>query len=116
MNTVVVEDFAAEFEKPKTKDFIAALRRWGIEPTEKAMFLVMELDQNVVLSSRNIGTMKMLTPRTLNLFDVLNADKVVLTRDTVDYLNSRYGVDYDLEEGEEEEEEDEAENGGEEGN
>ncbi|KAM6597326.1 hypothetical protein CsatA_007850 [Cannabis sativa] len=108
VNTIVVEDFGDKFEKPKTKDFIEALKRWGIDPKQKSMFLVMELSENVVLSSRNIGTLKMLTPRTLNLFDILNADKLVLTQDAVDYLNGRYGVDFEGEAEDEEGEEEEA--------
>lgn len=108
VNTIVVEDFGDKFEKPKTKEFIAALKRWGIDPKQKSMFLMMELSENVVLSSRNIGTLKMLTPRTLNLFDVLNADKLVLTQAAVDYLNGRYGVDF---EGETEDEDGEYEGG-----
>ncbi|XP_062085141.1 large ribosomal subunit protein uL4c [Humulus lupulus] len=111
VNTIVVEDFGDKFEKPKTKEFIAALKRWGIDPKQKSMFLVMDLSENVVLSSRNIGTLKMLTPRTLNLFDILNADKLVLTQDAVDYLNGRYGVDFEGEA--EDEEEDEEADGGE---
>lgn len=58
-----------------------------------------------MLSSRNIGSVKMLTPRTLNLFDVLNSDKLVFTRETVDYLNQMYGYEYAEDEGEEEEDE-----------
>ncbi|CAN6559423.1 unnamed protein product [Malus baccata var. baccata] len=108
-NTIVVEDFSDEFEKlekPKTTEFIAAMRRWGLDPKEKTTFLVTEVANNVRLSSRNIGTLKMLTPRTLNLFDILNADKLIMTPETVDYLNARYGVDYD---GETEDEEDDEE-------
>jgi len=102
INTIVVEDFGDRFEKPRTKEFIEALKRWGVNPQEKSMFLMTEISDNVRLSSRNIGTLKMLTPRTLNLFDILNADKVVLTRAAVDYLNERYGVDeYEEDEGEE---------------
>ncbi|XP_057953220.1 large ribosomal subunit protein uL4c [Malania oleifera] len=103
-NAFVVEDFADRFERPKTKEFIAALKRWGIDPKEKSMFLLTEVSDNVRLSSRNIGTLKILTPRTLNLFDVLNSDKLVFTRATVDYLNSMYGSEYAGETGDEEEE------------
>ncbi|CAI8606699.1 unnamed protein product [Vicia faba] len=106
VNTVVVEEFGAEFEEsPKTKDFIAAMKRWGLDPTEKATFLMTEVSENVLLASRNIGSLKILTPRTLNLYDILNADKIVLTPGAVDYLNGRYGFseqddgDYDEEEG-----------------
>lgn len=105
VNTIVVEDFGERFEKPKTKEFIEALKRWGLDPKEKSMFLVSEVPKNVELSSRNIGTIKMLTPRTLNLFDILNADKLVLTRDTVDYLNRMYGIEYQAEDDDDEQEE-----------
>ncbi|KAG2669985.1 hypothetical protein I3760_14G063100 [Carya illinoinensis] len=103
INTVVVEDFGDKFETPKTKDFIAAMKRWGIDPKEKSMFLMTEVSDNLRLSSRNIGTLKMLTPRTLNLYDILNSDKLVLTPAAVDYLNSRYGVNAYEGEGEDEE-------------
>ncbi|KAE8673682.1 50S ribosomal protein L4 [Hibiscus syriacus] len=105
-NTIVVEDFADKFEKPKTKDFIDALKRWGLDPKQKSMFLMMDVPENVDKSSRNIGTLRMLTPRTLNLFDILNCDNLVLTPDTVEYLNGRYGEEY---EGETEDEEEGAE-------
>lgn len=105
-NMVVVEDFGDKFEKPKTSEFTSAMRRWGVDPKEKSMFLLMETADNVRLSSRNIGNLKMLNPRTLNLFDILNADKLVLTPGAVDFLNGRYGVDAveeDEEDGESEE-------------
>lgn len=91
----VVEDFGDKFATPKTKDFTEAMRRWGLDPKEKSMFLMSEVADNVRLSSRNIGTLKMLTPRTLNLYDILNADKLVLTPEAVNFLNARYGVDYE---------------------
>lgn len=94
-NGIVVEEFGDKFEKPKTKEFIGLLNRWGIDPKEKSMFLMTEVSDNVRLSSRNIGTLKMLTPRTLNLFDILNSDKLVFTQAAVDYLNEAYGYDLD---------------------
>ncbi|GMJ00806.1 plastid ribosomal protein L4, ribosomal protein L4, EMBRYO DEFECTIVE 2784 [Hibiscus trionum] len=104
-NTIVVEDFGDKFEKPKTKDFIEALKRWGLDPKQKSMFLMMDVPENVDKSSRNIGGLRMLTPRTLNLFDILNCDNLVLTPDTVDYLNGRYGEEYEGETEDDEEEE-----------
>ena len=103
MNTIVVEDFSDKFDKPKTKEFISAMKRWGIDPKEKSMFLMTEVPDNVRLSSRNIGTLKMLTPRTLNLYDILNSDKLVLTQETVDYLNRMYGLEATDEETDDEE-------------
>lgn len=105
VNGIVVEEFGDKFEKPKTKDFIEALKRWGIDPKEKSMFFMTEVSDNVVLASRNIGTLKMLTPRTLNLFDILNADKLVFTKPALDYLNEAYGYDDGEDEVEDEDDE-----------
>ncbi|XP_071720166.1 large ribosomal subunit protein uL4c [Rutidosis leptorrhynchoides] len=107
VNGIVVEEFGEKFEKPKTKEFIEVLKRWGIDPKEKSMFFMLDVNDNVALSSRNIGTLRMLTPRTLNLFDILNADKLVFTQDGLDYLNDVYGDDDgegEFEDGEEENE------------
>ncbi|XP_022729447.1 50S ribosomal protein L4, chloroplastic [Durio zibethinus] len=111
-NTIVVEEFGDKFEKPKTKDFIEALKRWGLDPKQKSMFLMMEVPENVSKSSRNIGTLRMLTPRTLNLFDILNCDNLVLTPDAVDYLNGRYGEDYEGDTDDDDDDDDEGEEEG----
>eukprot|EP01018_Ginkgo_biloba_P034322 Gb_03469 [translate_table: standard] len=105
VNTVVVEDFNDKFESPKTKDFISALKSWGVDPSENSLIFSMEVSENVKLSSRNIGTLKVLTPRNLNLYDVLRADKLIFTKASVEYLNRMYGLSSDVEE--------EAEEGGE---
>ncbi|KAG6386425.1 hypothetical protein SASPL_155326 [Salvia splendens] len=111
-NAIVVEDFEEKFEKPKTKEFIALMKRLGLDPKRKSMFLMTEVSDNVRLSSRNLGTLKMLTPRTLNLFDILDAESLVLSKGAVDFLNERYGLDGDGDEDEDEfEEEDDAEQG-----
>lgn len=115
----VVEEFEEAFASgPKTRDFVAALQRWGLDPKQKAMFFATDFDDNVRLSGRNIGSLKMLTPRTLNLYDILDARKLFFTPAAVDYLNSRYGAsvsdDYytdDEDDGEEELVEQEAEEG-----
>uniref|UniRef100_A0A0D9VS98 Large ribosomal subunit protein uL4c n=1 Tax=Leersia perrieri TaxID=77586 RepID=A0A0D9VS98_9ORYZ len=89
----VVEEFDEAFAAgPKTRDFVAALQRWGLDPKEKAMFFATDFADNVRLSGRNIGSLKMLTPRTLNLYDILDARKLFFTPAAIDYLNSRYGA------------------------
>ncbi|XP_057772433.1 50S ribosomal protein L4, chloroplastic [Salvia miltiorrhiza] len=103
-NTIVVEDLEEKFEKPKTKEFIALMKRLGLDPKRKSMFLMTEVPDSLRLSSRNVGTLKMLTPRTLNLFDILDAESLVLTKGAVDFLNERYGLDEDDEDEDEFEE------------
>lgn len=92
INTVVVEDFEEKFTAPKTKDFIAALKRWGVNQGENSLLFSMNPSENLVLSSRNVDTVKLLTPRSLNLYDVLRADKLILTKSSVEYLEQQYGA------------------------
>ncbi|MQL90164.1 hypothetical protein Taro_022752 [Colocasia esculenta] len=103
----VIEDFEDGFRAgPKTREFVEALKRWGLDPKEKVAFMMTEVPQNVLLSCRNIGTVKVLTPRTLNLFDVLDAKNLVFTKSAVEYLNSAYGADAEDDEDIESEEDD----------
>lgn len=91
-NTVVVEDFEEKFTAPKTKEFIAALMRWGVKPGENSLLFSMNPSDSLVLSSRNVSTCKLMTPRSLNLYDVLRADKLILTKSAVEYLEQQYGA------------------------
>ncbi|CAH9074670.1 unnamed protein product [Cuscuta europaea] len=108
-NCVVVEEFNEKFETPKTKEFIAMMKRLGLDPKEKSMFLMTEMSDNVMLSSRNLGKLKMLTPRTMNLFDILDSEKLVFTKSAVEFLNQRYGNDNNWENDIEFDEEDDVE-------
>ncbi|CAN6471410.1 unnamed protein product [Victoria cruziana] len=110
-NTIVIEDFADQFERPRTKEFIAAMKRWGVDPSTSSLLFCTEISDNVRLSSRNIGTLKVLTPRTLNLFDILNSEKLIFTKSAVEYLNNMYGVSSNDEEEDEDEDEEEGEAG-----
>lgn len=114
-SSIVVEEFGEKFTQPKTKEFIAAMSRWGLDPKVKSMFFMMELGENLEKSGRNIRTLKLLTPRTLNLYRVLDAERLVFTPATVDYLNERYGVNNaeDEDEDEYDEEEEDGEDDGE---
>jgi large subunit ribosomal protein L4 len=89
---IVVEDFEESIE-PKTKVFISAVKRWGADPAKPSLLFTMNATENLVKSSRNLSTLQLMTPRSLNLFDVLKAQKLIFTRSSIDYLNERYGVD-----------------------
>jgi large subunit ribosomal protein L4 len=43
-------------------------------------------NDNVYLSARNIGSMKVVTADLLNTYDVLNAKKVVLAKSSVEVI------------------------------
>lgn len=92
VDALVVEDLQEKVTFAKTKDFISALKSWGINPAKKSLLFATEISKELELSSRNIKTLKILTPRSLNLYDILKADKVLFTRSGLQYLNDTYGA------------------------
>ncbi|XP_002966361.2 50S ribosomal protein L4, chloroplastic [Selaginella moellendorffii] len=109
VDSIAVEDFEEKFTEPKTKFFLAAMERWGVDVSKHSLIFATNVNDFLEKSSRNIKTVKMLTPRSLNLYDVLRADKILFTSSGIDYLNQSYGVKSQLEEEEEESDESEEE-------
>ena len=89
-DTIVVENFASELERPKTKEVIAALERWGVEPETKVLLILKEVSDNVNLSTRNIAKVKLIKATNLNVVDVLHANKIVISKDALEQIQEVY--------------------------
>ena len=76
---VVVDEFA--FEKPHTKDAVAALKALGIEG--RATIVIPDDDVNTYLSFRNINTVNVLPVSAMNTYDFIDNKVLVLTVDTL---------------------------------
>ena len=88
---IVVENFNSEFDRPKTKDFIAALGRWGVVTDEKVLLILKEVSDNVNLSTRNIAKVKMIKATNLNVADILHANKLIVSKDALEQIQEVYG-------------------------
>lgn len=89
---IVVQDFADQLpDRPKTKEMAAALARWGVEKDDKLLLIVAERDEKVYLSARNIGNLKLMSANNLNIFDLLNADRIVVTASALEKIQEVYG-------------------------
>ena len=88
---IVVEDFSAEFERPKTREFIAALGRWGVSTDEKVLLILKDVSDNVNLSTRNIAKVKMIKATNLNVADILHANKLIVSKDALEQIQEVYG-------------------------
>jgi large subunit ribosomal protein L4 len=84
-NIIVVENF--DFESPKTKNFTAVLEALGIE-NKKSLFVLAEPNNNVYLSSRNLKRSKTITNTGLSTYELLNANKVVLSEGSLEGIES----------------------------
>ncbi|CDE94065.1 50S ribosomal protein L4 [Acidaminococcus fermentans] len=77
---VVVDNLT--FDAPKTKDAVALLN--GFEAVDKKALIITDGEnENVEKSSRNIEKVKALSNDCLNVYDILNAEKVLLAKDAV---------------------------------
>ena len=90
---VVVQGFGAALEQPKTREIVAALQRWDI-PAGTKVLLVLDAPTDVVrLSVRNLENVKLIAADQLNVFDLLNARKLVLSEEALAKIQEVYGDD-----------------------
>jgi len=73
---VLIEDI--KFETNKTKEMVTLLDKLGLT-NSKVLLVINELDDNICLSSRNLGNVKVVLPSEVNTYDVVNSDKMVVT-------------------------------------
>lgn len=90
---IVVQDFADKLPRPKTKELVGALTRWGIEPGSKVLMIVGERNENVYLSARNVENLRLISANNLNVFDLLHADYIVATASALEKVQEVYGED-----------------------
>ncbi|AMW28197.1 MULTISPECIES: 50S ribosomal protein L4 [Arthrospira] len=88
---VVVEEFVTQLPRPKTKDLTAALERWGVSSSAKVLLVLPEKQENVYLSGRNVEKMRICLADSLNVYDVLAADKIVTTANALAKIQEVYG-------------------------
>ena len=72
---IAVKDMA--LETPSTKKFAAFLKQVGA--TGKVLLILDQLDDNIVLSARNIEGLRFALASNLSVKDLLNHDKIVVT-------------------------------------
>lgn len=76
-NVVIVKDFAPK--DGKVKETVKFLADNKLEKNAKILFIVAEKSEMVLRATNNINTMKVVRPTYLNVFDILNADKIVIS-------------------------------------
>lgn len=87
---IVVENFAEHLPRPKTKELVSALNRWGVESGSKVLLILAEPAENIYLSARNVPSLKMIPADGLNVYDVLRADKIVATAAAIAKIQEVY--------------------------
>lgn len=79
-NEMIVLD-QLSLEAPKTKEFIAILNNLKVDG--KALVVSAGMEDNIMLSSRNIPGIKYVAADGINVLDVLSYDKLIITKEAV---------------------------------
>lgn len=78
-NMVILEEL--KFDAPKTKEMTAVLANFS---AAKTLVVTADYNESAALSARNIPGVTVVTADGVNVVDVLNHDKVLMTKDAVD--------------------------------
>ena len=82
---IVVDEL--KFDEIKTKKFKAVMDNLKVS---KALVVLGDNDEKVVMSARNIPTVKTALVNTINVYDILKGDTLVLTKDAVAKIEEVY--------------------------
>ena len=68
-------------EAPKTKAMVKVLE--NLEANRKTLIVMDEVDENVALSARNIPGVKVINSKGLNVYDIVDSTKLVMTEGAI---------------------------------
>lgn len=86
-NEIIVVD-AITLDEYKTKVVAEMLTAIGVD--RKALIVLPEVDKKVIKSASNIKGVKTAQVNELNVYDILNADKLVIVKDAVSKIEEVY--------------------------
>ena len=82
---IVLDEF--KLDEIKTKKFVEVMNNLEVA---KALVVTKDNDQNIVLSAKNVPGVKTALTNTINVYDILKYDTVVITKDAVAAIEEVY--------------------------
>ena len=86
---LVLEDF--NIETPKTKEIVNICQNLNLID-KKSVFVLGEPNKNIYLSSRNLQKQKVLIASSINTYEIMNANALVLVESSIDVLNRMFHI------------------------
>jgi large subunit ribosomal protein L4 len=72
---------------PKTKEFTAVMKNLGLD--RGALFIVDQTNDNLLLASRNIPRVELVTAKLVNIYQILRYKNVIVTKAGMEMLEQR---------------------------
>ena len=85
-NLNIISDF--DLSTPKTKNFISVIENLKIN-ANKNLIVVKDVNKNLLLSSRNIQSVKVKNVENLNVYDIVSSVKILFDEKGIDSLCKR---------------------------
>ena len=84
-NLIVLDEL--KFDEIKTKNFVNVMKNLKVE---SGLVVLAENDQNVVMSAKNVADVNTAQVNAINVYDILKAKTLVLTKDAVSKIEEVY--------------------------
>ena len=89
----IIKDFGSNLEVPKTSEILALLKRVGLDSDQKILIILKQPSEIIKRSIRNLEKIKLISADQLNVFDLLNANSLVIGEDALSTIKEVYGND-----------------------
>ena len=89
----IIKDFGSKLEVPKTSEIVALLKRVGIDSDVKILIILNKPSEIIKRSIKNLEKVKLICADQLNVFDLLNANSLVIGEDALSTIKEVYGND-----------------------
>ncbi len=89
----IIKDFGSKLEVPKTSEIVALLKRVGIDSDVKILIILNKPSEIIKRSIKNLEKVKLISADQLNVFDLLNANSLVIGEDALSTIKEVYGND-----------------------
>ena len=88
-NIIIIDEF--EFKNPKTSEFVGALAGLKLSDDKRKVVKTLIVDsldnQNLVLSSRNVGKTTVTNSFGLNIYDIIYHEKLLISKSAIEEIN-----------------------------
>ena len=85
-NVILIDTFSCP--QGKVKETIAMFEKNKLDAKQNILLVVSEKDELVLRATNNVANLKVVRPTYLNVFDILNADKVVITEKSLPVIEN----------------------------
>ncbi len=84
---IILEDFS--YDVPKTQKFVELLNSFELQD-KKTLLVIKGVDNNIYLSTRNIEKIKVSLASTINTYDILNANKLLIHEGSIEEIEKMF--------------------------